>query len=202
MTKICNVSDCVAMSKFICCKNQGLQFQILLDSKKRENEKIVVSGDLAEFVSIYRVYDKKGNYDFPNLEKTDDYYIKTENELYPELCRETAVLSTEEEERCVLLLDISEREKKEGLHCLLIEVGAEKEEVTIEVLQETLTETDLILTHWFHVDALCNYYKVEPFTESFYQCFSWFLDSYVRQGNNMILKFGIINSKFKFHVFI
>lgn len=187
MVKICGVADCLEMDGGVCLSNQGFQFQIVLDGSALTDELVKVSGSLTDYATVYRVYDKKGNYDYKVCNKTDDYYIRTEDDTYPDLLQRVSALTVEKGEKCVLLVDISEREKPSGVHTVTVEIGGQACTLTLEVFAEKLAETDMIVTHWFHMDAICNYYGVEPFSNEFYERFTWFLEKYVQMGNNMIL---------------
>ena len=187
MAKIITEKDCVEIQRGVCLCNQGFQFQILVDKKCRSGQQVRVESDLTDYITVYRVYDRKGTYEHPLNKKTDDYYIKSEDDMYPDLLKRTDTVTTTTDEKCVLLIDVSEQEKPVGIHTIKILIGDETKEFTLEVLGTKLVETDLILTNWFHLDGICNYYKVEPFTSDFYERFVWFLESYVRMGNTMIL---------------
>ena len=187
LVKILDKEDCVEINRGICLCNQGFQFQIWLDKNRREGVQVRVESDLSDYVTMYRVYDKRGTYEHPLNKKTDDYYIKSKDDMYPDLLKRIDTVTTTADEKCVLLIDVSEREKPVGSHTIKFFIGEETKEFTLEVLETKLVETDLILTNWFHLDGICNYYKVEPFSNDFYERFTWFLEAYVKMGNNMIL---------------
>lgn len=186
MVKILDKKNCLEIKRGICLCNQGFQFQIWVE-KSVEKQQVRVESDLSEYIAVYRVYDMKGNYEHPLNKKTDDYYIKSENDTYPDLLKKVDILTTTAQEKCVLFVDVSEKEKPSGIHTIKISLGNETIDFELEISKEKLVETDLILTNWFHLDGICNYYKVEPFSKDFYERFIWFLDAYVRMGNNMIL---------------
>ena len=187
MTKLLDEKDCVEVKKGYCLCNQGFQFQIFLDRKKREKEAVKISGTLTEYITVYRVFDMKGSYEHPLNKKTDEYYIKSEDDMYPDLLKKVDELNTTEQEKCVLLIDVCEKEKPAGVHTVTIQIGTQTADFTLEVFKEKLAEADIIFTNWFHLDGICHYYKVEPFSKEFYQHVSRFLDAYVKMGNNMIL---------------
>ena len=187
MVKILNKQDCLPSAGGHCLCNQGFQFQILLEKKERSAYQVCVESDLAEYITVYRVYDMKGSYEHPLNKKTDDYYIKSEDDTYPDLLKEIEEVTTAEQEQCVLFVDISERNKPCGIHNIQIKIGEEIAEFSLVIHEERLVETDLILTNWLHLDGICNYYKILPFSEDFYKKLSYFLESYTRMGNNMIL---------------
>lgn len=187
MKKIMTRDDVKVISRGLCLKNQGFQFQLWLDNKCRVEEKIEVMGDLCDHIAVYRVHDIKGMYESPRSCKTDSYYIKSEDDMYPDLVRACDSLTTTADEKCVLLIDVSSKEKTPGEHTIGISVGDEKAQFVLKVADEKLVDTRLILTNWFHIDGICNYYNVEPFSSEFYARFESFLDAYVAMGNNMML---------------
>ena len=187
MKKIISRDDCLAVARGVCLCDQGFQFQLCLDEKCRDNAKIVVESDLSDVISVYRVMDVKGTNNNPMTCKTDDYYIHSENEYFPDLLRRVDALTTADGEKCVLLVDVASEPKPCGIHNVKVSVGDESACFELEVKSQRLADTDLILTNWFHIDGICNYYGVKPFSEEFYERFEWFLKAYVEMGNNMIL---------------
>lgn len=57
----------------------------------------------------------------------------------------------------------------------------------IEVLKPALQDQSLYYTNWFHVDCLCDYYGVKPYSQKFYRYFRSFLENMVRHRQNTIL---------------
>ena len=123
MVKILTEQDCLPIQSGNCLCNQGYQFQILLDKKERRDHQVCVESDLSEYITIYRVCDMKGNYEHPLNKKTDDYYIKSENDIYPDLLKKIDTVTTAGQEQCVLFVDISERDKPCGVHTIQIKIG-------------------------------------------------------------------------------
>ena len=187
MRKIITPDDCLAIERGVCLCDQGFQLQLCLDDKCRNGAEIKVESDLCDVISVYRVIDVKGTYDNPMTTKTDDYYVRSENDYYPDLLRRVDAVTTAEGEKCVLLVDVASAPKAAGIHSIKISVGDECAQFELEVKSQRLADTDLILTNWFHIDGICNYYGVKPFSEEFYERFEWFLRAYVEMGNNMIL---------------
>lgn len=60
-------------------------------------------------------------------------------------------------------------------------------EVTLQILPGLLPPQRLIHTKWFHLDGLCQYYHVEPFSEAHWRIIENFLRAAVDGGINMIL---------------
>ena len=45
---------------------------------------------------------------------------------------------------------------------------------------------DFPVTHWFYADALCDWYKVEPFEEEFWEIVRLYMEDLVSHGNNCL----------------
>lgn len=187
LTKLIKESDCIPIDSGVCLKNQGFQFQVVLKKRVRCDEEIVIKGALASFCTAYRVYKMHGEYEHPLNKKTDDYYIKAEDGEYPDLLRKVTTLTTAADEECVLLVDVSEKEKPQGVHRIEIEIGEECDGLDLIVSEQKLVDTDLLLTNWLHHDGICRYYGVSPYTKEFYERLDGFLSAYARMGNTMIL---------------
>lgn len=46
--------------------------------------------------------------------------------------------------------------------------------------------TDFPVTHWLHVDALCDWYGHASFDDAFWRTLGWYLDDYVAHGSDLI----------------
>ncbi|MBE6583351.1 MAG: DUF4091 domain-containing protein [Ruminococcaceae bacterium] len=187
MKKLFRADDCEIIERGVCLSDQGFQFQLWLDAHERNEERIIVDGELADFICVYRVRDMKGSYEHPLNFKTDGYYLKSEDETYPDLLQRVDTLTTADGEKCVLFIDVSSAQKPAGKHKINVSVGEESASFELEVAEEKLVPTDLYLTIWVHMDGICNYYGVEPFSEEFYSRFKPFLKRYTDMGNNMML---------------
>lgn len=187
MKKLLTSKDCAVIENGACLKNQGFQFQICCEKRDRIDEKICIESDLMDWIAVYRVYDMKGAYEHHLTNKTDEYYIKSDDDFYPDLLKPIHQVTTRGDEKCILFIDISERTKPAGKHSIKVSLGTESVEFHLTILEKELVETNLILTNWMHYDGICNYYGVTPFSDAFYEKFAWFLKAYVRMGNNMIL---------------
>ena len=179
--KIFKKEDCVEINSGTCLINESFAFQVFIESEEKLNTKIEIDSDLD--VKKYLVKKMKG--DFYLKKETDDYYVYAEDDMYPDLLTEIDML--EVEQNATIFVEIPATEKKVGEHVIKIKIDKEQVEFKLNVLSERLIDTDLIITHWFHNDGICNIYKVEPFSEAYYERFENFLSAYVKMGNNMLL---------------
>lgn len=187
MVKICKKEDCISQKFAKCLLNQGFQFQILVDTAVDIEEKICIESSLENYIQAYRVYDVKGGYEHRRNKKTDDYYIKPVDDMYPDLLKKADKIKAKQGEKVVLLIDVSAQEKPVGVHTIEIKIGKQSTIFTLQVMNASLVPTDLIVTHWMHIDCICDYYNVLPFGNEFYKIFDTFLTAYVEMGNTMIL---------------
>ena len=181
--RIFNVTDLFKIENPKCLINESFAFQVFVDSPLKGEYPIKVESNFN--VSVYEVINKKGNYFLKN--KRDDFYVKSEDETYPELLLPTTTLKCNGNENKTLFFDILDLTKNVGENKITVFVGDNKVEFTLNVINAQLPETDIKITHWFHLDAICNYYNVEPFSPEFYKHFENFLKAYTRMGNNMLL---------------
>lgn len=180
--KILKENDCVPLDKCVCLSNESFSFQLYIQSDFPEEKKISIDSNIPVF--CYKVVKKKGNYDINK--KTDDYYLHSADDLYPELLVPTDCLKIENGEG-TLFFEIPAEKKGPGEHCIEITIGNQKIKIILDVLCEELDQSDLVVTNWMHVDGICNYYHVEPFSDAFYDRFYQFLRAYVKMGNTMLL---------------
>lgn len=181
--KILSSADVVACNSGKCLKNESYFFQLYIVGAKDGEYPVAVKSDLP--VRVYEVLDRDGSSWLNRGE--DGYYLHTENDKYPELLLERKSIVFDGEEHKTLFFDIAESEKTAGDHEIEISVGEEKVTFVLHVLDCELKKTDMIITHWFHSDGICNYYDVKPFSEGYYEHFKDYLKEYVRMGNTMLL---------------
>ena len=180
--KIFDKSDCVEIKSFSCLKNQSYAFQVYVSDVSGTFE-VKLSTDLN--AEIYQVIKLKG--DMYYQKDVDDYYVYRDDHMYPELLRKVDKITVKDGEGATLYVSISDKEKVVGKHSVLVTVGDEKTQVEIEVLDKSLCDTDLMITHWIHLDGICQHYNVKPFSDEFYKIFDGFLTAYVSLGNTMAL---------------
>lgn len=181
--KIFNAKDVVAIGDAKCLINESFAFQIYIENAEEGKYSVKAETDLP--VKIYQVIRKKGNYD--KNQKTDDFYVHPEDDMYPDLLLPTEEIDCRKGESQTLFFDVSEQDKTVGPHRMEIRIGNRSIVFTLNVVDARLAESDLIVTHWLHSDCICNYYKIQPFSDEYYVRFREFLDAYVRMGNTMLL---------------
>ncbi len=189
--KILEKKDCVEITNGKCLVNESYAFQLYIQSDENLTAKVQV--DSALNVNVYREVKKRSlktlevmNNDWYRSAE-DEWYLSADDDMYPDLLLRGDTVDLDSKEPIVLFFEIPAEGKTEGVYSIKISVNGQEIAFTLEVLKERLVKTDLILTHWMHFDGICNYYKVEPFSEEFYVYFKRFLKSYVKMGNTMLL---------------
>ncbi len=177
-------------------KNERLNFQLAFKNCEEVTyvrNHIKVEGDLAEYVTLKYVETVPVRVLSAGI---DDYYIDSVPGFYPDILKPESPLG--------LILPFGQwrsvwvqLESKQGLpigkHDLTFVVyNVDHEELvrldhSVQVVDVNLEETDFAFTNWFHYDCLCEWHKVEPFTNEFYEVFDQYLEAYLRSGGNMLL---------------
>lgn len=183
LKRIFDEKDCNKIISGKCLQNESFAFQIFVVAEEEiSNATVSVKGDIK--ANIYQVKKIKGDL---YAENTDDYYERVADDMYPELLQKVNKISVNQGENATLFVEIPAGEKKVGIHTLQVFVGDESVEFTLDVLKDELLPMDMLVTHWFHMDGIADYYGVKPFSKEFYTLFESFLSAYVKMGNTMIL---------------
>ncbi len=183
LKRIFTEEDALLIDSAICLSNESFAFQIIVKSTKNITLPIRVDSPFQAKTYLVKKHVGGG----PERFKQDDYYVNAPDNLYPEILEEVREISLIENQISTLFIEIPASEKPFGEHKITVIIGEEKCEFILTVKAEKLVKSDLILTNWFHCDGICNYFKVEPFTKEFYRYFKYFVDAYVKMGNNTIL---------------
>ena len=183
MKKIFSIADCFEIKEGKCLKNESFQFQVYVEAEEAVIVPVSVLSDVG--AKLYVVKKIKGDYYIDKV--IDDYYVFAEDHMYPELLQDVETLTLTAGESATLFVDVPAQEKSVGVHKITVSVGENEVVLPLTVMDTVLPETDLYIAHWFHVDGICNYYGLKPFTKEFYIRFEQFLNAYVKMGNNMVL---------------
>ena len=129
----------------------------------------------------------------------DRYIInkKKTSGLYPDLLREfqqgREIIRQNLWQAFWLTIDPKERALPKGKHMIEIELYYKNGEklfgkcqFCLNVLSETLPESDLIYTNWIHYDCIAHWYSVEPFSQQYYKYLNAYLQSAVHHGMTML----------------
>ncbi len=175
-------------------KNERFNFQVAAkcDVYGRCHAKLIVSGDLAEFCTVRTV--DFAPVVFSKYKESDSYYIFGDEDarLYPDILRnENRATLTNGKWLTYWVTVHSEKGLPAGKHTIGLEIVQNGDslgtaEYTLEVLDVMLPKSDIIFTNWMHYDAIANYYKVEPWSDKFYEYLTSFIKTAVTHGMNML----------------
>lgn len=181
--KIIGKNDVVELRNPKCLINEAFTFQVYVENAIDGEYSIVVDSDLD--IAVYEVVKCDGKSYINTIR--DDFYIRAEDDKYPELLLPSDKLIITDGEDKTLFFVVSEEVKSVGVHSVEVSVGEEKTRFDLTVVGASLENNDMIVTHWFHSDAICNHYGVKPFSEEYYKHFEDYIAAYARMGNTMLL---------------
>lgn len=128
----------------------------------------------------------------------DDNYISLEPGLYPDPLFEIKdnILEIIPSFKNIGSLWVSintDSETKAGIYPITITITSEKENINesvcmnLEIIDACLPKQEIIVTQWFHTDCLSDYYRVEVFSERYWNIVEEFVKTAAFNGINMIL---------------
>lgn len=182
MTKIFSETDCVAISSGKCLQNESFSFQVYLQAKEDFCGKIDVQSGVN--AKVYQVKKVKGDYYIDK--EVDDYYVYADEHMYPDLLQEVTSLCLQDGDTATLYVEIPADKKAVGLQEIILTIGKERIVFPLTVLEGELVATDLMIMHWLHIDGICNYYHLQPFSDEFYTRFRQVVASYMKLGNTQV----------------
>ena len=178
-------------------KNERLNFQIVvynLEEFTIKRNKIVAKGEWKDYVRIREV--KLMPAECLPAKWVDDYYLKREAGLYPDLLKPFGVFGV-----CVpagqwraywVSVDLPENVAA-GSYSIGFDVIDEFDNVAaelsyqVEVLDAVLPPHGMRVTSWMHYDCISNYHGVPVFSDEYYEIFEKYLAAYIDCGYTMLL---------------
>ena len=154
-------------------------------------------GTLSRYATLREV--RNVGVEFPTLpDLADEDYERFTPGLYPDLLRPLSYggkvnARTLFPSAIWIEVEIPEDLKEIGESAITVElvndegVTEASETLTVEVINATLPKQELIMTQWFHCDALANYYDVEVWSEKHWKTIENFARVAVKNGINMLL---------------
>ena len=174
------LEDFNSLDKISALKGERISFQLVHQRFLEEGEGIYnyrelftpkFSGDLAKYVTLREV--KNVGVELPIIVgDSDEYYERTTPGLYPDVLRPLTyggktIAKTAFPTSIWVDVTIPADATEVGVSELKIEMLNEAGEVkttdilTVDLINATLPEQELILTQWFHCDSLAHYYDVD-----------------------------------------
>lgn len=188
-------------------RGERIRMQLLVayeneyDEPKRRRLIPKFSGSLSECVTLYKVSELPVSYPAEKF-FCDEQYLRTTPGLYPDLLEPlryegkivignpalenvpTSVwleISVPADAKCgadTLSVTLYDEESGEALAC---------DSVTVEVINATLPEQELIFTQWLYCDCLAEYYNVPVWSDRHWEIIENFARTAKKTGINMLL---------------
>lgn len=195
--------DFARLERISALKGERVSFQLIVYQDgpipydlNRLLVKPTVKGALAEHVTLREVRNVPVELPCRN-ELRDEQVLRTTPGLYPDklaplTCHGRIIAKRDLAVSVWVDVNIPKDTKHIGESAIEICLESENEQqlsesITIDVINATLPEQELILTQWFHCDSLANYYRVEPWSEEHWRIVENFARVAVKNGINMLL---------------
>ncbi len=184
----------IPLKKFSMLKNERASFQTALFSDQENDLALTLKIDspLVDKINIFSVEAIPSG--MPAYKDHDDYYLRTEPGLFPDLLRPVSgsILMKPKQWRSIWFELDPAGKIKAGEYTVEISFysAAEKlasSQLTVEIINADLPKQTLIHTNWFHTDCLSTWYKTEVFSEEYWRITENYIMNAVRHGINCIL---------------
>lgn len=182
------------LEKISMLKNERSSFQTaLFSSEERDNPiSIKINSVLSGAITAYSVEAIPSG--LPAYKDCDDYYLRTEPGLFPDLLRPTSgSFPLKPKQWQSVWFELAPAGKIEaGEYAVEIDFYANAEKVAssrvkIEIINADLPKQTLIHTNWFHTDCLSTWYKTRVFSEEYWRITENYIANAVNHGINCIL---------------
>ncbi len=180
-------SDIAEYKGFSMLKNEKKSFQLVFCAKKDDEIYFSVQSDIEKSLNFSYVKMIKGGYTV--APKADDYYIKGENDCFPDLLiplEDTAFIAESDGLNSVWV-QIDDDNLSAGTYEIIAQSAGDRCSLSVKVIDALLPKQSLIFTNWFHTDCLMSYYGFEAFSEEYWQTVEAFLRRAVEYGMNCVL---------------
>ncbi len=179
------------ISGFSMLKNERTSFQLAVLPNEDIAASVEVSGIDGKNVKVYSVRDVPVG--LACNKDADDYFLRKTSGNYPDVLeRIGGGISLKKDRWQSVWIEINPKGEISGDFEVTVSLTAcgktlVSGAVTVEIIDAELPKQTLINTHWYHADCLCNYYKVEAFSQEFWRINENFVKTAVRYGINFIL---------------
>ncbi len=173
-------------SSFSLLQNEFGAFQIAVSSDKKIKLQIKIDSELdVTCFEVKNIPAKKV------CSKGDDYYLRKESGLFPDLLCECGEIEADDSWKS-LWFEIKTDAEKAGEYPVKVSLlSGEKvlgeTAVNVEIIGAELPEQSLVCTHWFHTDCIHTYYDVPVFSEEYWRITENFARAAAEHGINFLL---------------
>ena len=201
-----SIDDFTPLEKMSALKGERVSFQLVHSRVMEPGESIYAyrelftpkfSGALAKYVTVREV--QNVGVELPIIVgDSDEYYERTTPGLYPDVLRPLhydgqTIAKTAFPTALWIDLTIPKDASEVGESELKIEMVDGRgnvqrtETLTVDLIDATIPDQDLILTQWFHCDSLAQYYDVEVWSEKHWEIIENFARVAHKNGINLLL---------------
>lgn len=178
-------------------KNERSSFQVVIKSDEDVLAcKLNVESDLNFLTKVRFVRSVSVEYAYSSLLPEDKYVISKKNGSYPDYLQEDVVdkFSLLKGQNKVFFITVCANDKEKlsvGLHNFKITLLNEKDEklgetqYTLNVLDDELPKSKLMVGDWMHFDCIAHSHGVEPFAEGYYEYCKRYMQNAYDHGINV-----------------
>ncbi len=175
-------------SSFSMLRNEKKSFQIVVESNKTFDGKIIIDSTLE--YSVHSVEYIKS--DYPMSENSDDYYRLSDDGYYPDLLIPVNGTISIQKGKNIFWIDVISSKNDIGVNEIKVIFTDEldiiiSKNISIEVIDCDIDFNNFIYTNWFHTDCLASYYNVEVFSDEYWRITKNFLQTAADYGMNCVL---------------
>lgn len=173
-------------------KNETYSFQVAYKYNRFANDiRVEIESPIKDFITYRQV--EYVPCTSVNLWEGDGFYFSKDAYVCPDVLRPTK--KGELKSRACAYSSVWFTVKGElpvGVHKIKITLYAPwteplSTEYTLEVIDASLKESELVYTNWFHYDAIANYYKLPMFSRKYNEIMYNFIEKAIAHGVNMLL---------------
>ena len=173
-------------------RNERFCVQAALFSDKEVSLNAAVEGAFADCCTLYLAQEVPC--EMPLYEDSDDYYLRREPGLFPDVLRPLdGAFTLPAGKWTAVWAEIDPKGKLAAgdwdFALTFRENGQEEArcEAKLTIIAADLPAQSLICTNWFHTDCLSDYYKVPVFSEEYWRITENYVRTAVEHGINLIL---------------
>ncbi len=178
-------------TKGTCLSNEVFSFQASIYAEAKEEADITLSIDspLKDRINTYIVKNIPAGIN--GYEDSDSFRYDPERKEFPELLMPCGnQITIPEKEYHSIWFEVSPKglSGEQKININLSANGKESELCfVLHVIDAELPEQKLLYTNWFHNDCLCTWYKVEPFSDKYWEIAENYIKNASEHGLNLLM---------------
>lgn len=190
-----STNPALVQTKYSMLANEKFSFQVVFKSTQTGVVELRIKSDLEPYLRMYTV--ELAPSIVSKMADSDDYLIFNENSstLYPDILMpyDGKFTVVENHWQSVWVTVESNQGLPVGNHTICFEIGdyfvkdtIATTEYNVEVLDASLTKSNLIYTNWLHYDSISAYYNTKVFSKKFDVLLENYIKNAVNHGMNML----------------